>query len=105
MVIHIETIYLPDKLLEVCKKIEIKMGRNLNSKKNYPRIIDIDILSFDDCTINTTILRIPHPLLHQRKFVLEPWCEISSTYYLDKYKKNIKCLLKDTKDNSKVVKL
>ena len=75
-VIEIETSLTPEKLLEITRSIELKLKRF--SKGDYgPRTIDIDILFYEDEIILTNDLTIPHPLLHERKFVLEPLCEIA----------------------------
>jgi len=88
-----------------CKDIEIKMGRNINDKRNHPRIIDIDILTYDDNIIKTNILTIPHLKICERKFVLKPWSDIEPDFVLPGINKKIKLLLKNVKDNSKIIKL
>ena len=89
----------------VTKDIEKKIGRKSNEHKNYPRIIDIDILTFSKIIINSDKLTIPHPKLHKRRFVLLPWCEISNNYQVPGYNKSVFDLLKNVKDVSKVCKL
>ncbi len=76
MVIEIETDLTPLELLKVLKDIEKKMGR-VNSYHWGPRIIDLDILLFDNLIINMDNLIIPHPFLHERDFVLRPLKEIA----------------------------
>ena len=88
-----------------CKKVEKKMGRDFKIQRNSPRVIDIDILTFNDSTYSDDNITIPHPKIHERKFVLIPWVEIDPNYYLVNYKKNVTSLLNNTKDISKVVKL
>jgi len=90
---------------KVTKEIEFEMGRKLDSRKNYPRIIDIDILTFSDTIINNINLELPHPRLHERKFVLIPWNEIDSSYIIPSFDKPVSSLLKNVKDISKVRKL
>ncbi len=70
-----ETFLPPDELLHVLKDIEEIMGRTKNIKWG-PRIIDLDILFYGDEIIQTEPLNIPHPLLHERDFVLLPLDEI-----------------------------
>jgi dihydroneopterin aldolase/2-amino-4-hydroxy-6-hydroxymethyldihydropteridine diphosphokinase len=67
----------PFELLGLLKKIEYIMGRKSSSAKNGPRIIDIDILFYDDLEIASDFLTIPHPKLLERNFVLIPLSEIS----------------------------
>ena len=87
------------------KNIEHEMGRNFYVPRNYPRIIDIDILTFNDDLINNNMFRIPHTKLSKRKFVLMPWNEISSNYEVPELNKNISILLNDVKDLSIIRKL
>ena len=87
------------------KNIEHEMGRNFYVPRNYPRIIDIDILTFNDETINNNMFRVPHTKLSKRKFVLIPWNEISSNYEVPELNKNISILLNDVKDLSIIRKL
>ena len=105
MVVKISTSLNIVELLNFCKNIESNMGRKLTQYKNRERIIDVDILTYNDIIYSDKKVTIPHPKIHERKFVLIPWCEISPNYFLINYKKNITTLLNNTKDNSKVVKL
>ncbi|MFA5878749.1 MAG: 2-amino-4-hydroxy-6-hydroxymethyldihydropteridine diphosphokinase [Candidatus Margulisiibacteriota bacterium] len=75
----IETILSPDELLDFTEEIEKIMGRK--HKNNYlPRIIDIDILLYGQDIICFKNLTIPHPLMHERAFVLTPLKEISPNF-------------------------
>ena len=105
IVVHIKTLADIYKLFNITKEIEMKMGRNIKQPRNYPRIIDIDILTYSDKIIESKHLTIPHPRLHNRKFVLIPWCEINSEFCIPKYNKSVSILLKNVKDASKVCKL
>lgn len=68
----------PRELLMATQAIERKMGRTGKSKDGqyHDRIIDIDILMYDDITVNEADLKIPHPLMAEREFVLKPLKEI-----------------------------
>ena len=85
-VILCETERTPHQVLRLTQKIERDMGRrkktSLNSKLsslNYSdRTIDIDILLYDDITVDEPDLKIPHPLMHERDFVMKPLNEIRS---------------------------
>ena len=72
------TILSPHEVLEKTKDIERQMGRTTKSVDGTykDRIIDIDILLYDDMEINDPDLVIPHPLMHQRDFVMKPLNEI-----------------------------
>ncbi len=70
------TTYLePEPLLKHIKRLEVTLGRKA-SFQNGPRLIDIDILFYDDLVLNTASLIIPHPRLHERGFVLLPLMDI-----------------------------
>lgn len=77
-VVRCETVLSPHKLLRATQRIERQMGRKQKSLDGvyHDRIIDIDILLYDDLTIDTPTLRIPHPLMQQRDFVMIPLGEI-----------------------------
>lgn len=77
MAIEVKTEITPLKLLELLKQIESQMGRE-DSVRWGPRIIDLDMLFYDDLVMDTPDLKIPHPLLHKRDFVLKPLSEIAS---------------------------
>ena len=76
--ICMETELDPFEVLERTQKIEREMGRTIKSTNGeyHDRIIDIDILLYDDLKINTHRLTIPHPLMEQRDFVMIPLREI-----------------------------
>ncbi len=69
--IEIQTSLTPYQLLHELKKIEKELGR-INRIKNWPRPIDLDILTFGNKKINTPELVIPHPRMHERVFVQKP---------------------------------
>ena len=70
------------KLLDVCEEIEKKLGRTTKSVNlNYSdRVIDIDILYFNNMQLATERLTLPHPRMHKRLFVLEPLAEIAPKF-------------------------
>ena len=74
--IEVETKLEPYHLLRALKDIEKEIGRGETFKWG-PRIIDMDILLFDDLFLQDNSLQIPHPLMHKRDFVLKPLCEIA----------------------------
>ncbi len=76
MVIEVETELKPQELLELLKNVEIEVGREKSARWG-PRTIDLDILLYEDITLDKDTLTIPHPLLHKRDFVLVPLCEIA----------------------------
>ena len=74
--VMLETEKLPKPLLAAVLRIERAMGRKRTIDKG-PRVMDIDILLFGSSIINTAQLTVPHPALHERRFVLEPLAEIA----------------------------
>lgn len=77
--VKLETEFSPFELLTIAQQIECELGRNAKtSNSSYQdRLIDIDILLYDDMVLNSPELTLPHPLMHQRFFVLKPLAEIA----------------------------
>ena len=75
-VIKCKTDFVPVRLLQITQKIEKNLGR-VRTVMNGPRTIDIDILLYDDLQVEMPILRIPHPRMLEREFVLLPLAEIA----------------------------
>jgi 2-amino-4-hydroxy-6-hydroxymethyldihydropteridine diphosphokinase len=74
--VELDTEKMPKQLLAAILDIEKEMGRRRVQKKG-PRTLDIDILLFRNAIIQTKGLTIPHPAMHERRFVLEPLAEIA----------------------------
>jgi len=75
--IAVETTLAPHDLLARAQDIELKLGRDrAHEKRNGPRTADIDILAYDDLSLDTPNLTLPHPRLFERAFVLVPLKEI-----------------------------
>jgi 2-amino-4-hydroxy-6-hydroxymethyldihydropteridine diphosphokinase len=75
-VVKAKTYLDPEPLLKHLKRLEVALGRQA-SFPNGPRLIDMDILFYDDLILNTSSLVIPHPRLHERGFVLLPLMELN----------------------------
>lgn len=90
-VVHIDTTFSPEKVLQITQDIERNMGRMTKSSAGIytDRIIDIDILFYGEEIISLPYLQIPHPLLHERMFVLEPLCEIAPNLIHPTLKKSV----------------
>ncbi|MDR1556453.1 MAG: 2-amino-4-hydroxy-6-hydroxymethyldihydropteridine diphosphokinase [Tannerellaceae bacterium] len=74
----IETPLSPFRLLAITQQIEREMGRTVKTSGVYQdRIIDIDILLYEDRILNTPRLTLPHPLMHERRFVIVPLARIA----------------------------
>ncbi|ASQ91779.1 2-amino-4-hydroxy-6-hydroxymethyldihydropteridine diphosphokinase [Prosthecochloris sp. GSB1] len=80
-VFRIRTILEPERLLMACKSIERRMGRPAQYPRWGPRIIDLDILLYDDLDIRLKNLEIPHPEMHRRKFVLVPLLDLDDPFH------------------------
>ncbi len=93
--IGVDTVWSPEELLKRLRDIETEMGRlSRSSGENYAdRIIDLDILLYGDRVCERPGLSIPHPLMTERKFVLEPLAEIASAWRHPVTGKTIKELL------------
>ena len=78
-----------EPLLKHIKRLEIALGRT-PSFKNGPRLIDIDILFYDDLVLNTPSLIIPHPHMHERGFVLLPLMDIAPDLVHPVHKKSVR---------------
>ena len=100
-IIKIETKLTPKETLQYALDIEEELGR-VRVEKWGERLIDIDIIFFNNEIIETSDLCIPHKHMHERNFVLEPLNEIAPEHIHPKYKKTIAELLKQSKDAEKV---
>jgi len=103
-VIKIETVKSARGVLEFIKVTENTLGK----KKVVhwgPRAIDLDILFYNDEIIDTPVLKVPHPFLHLRHFVLEPLAEIEPRLIHPVFRKSIVHLLGEIKENKGVKKL
>ena len=90
VVIEAFTFLSPFELLKITKMIEHELGRR-NSKRNYPRTCDIDIIDYSGDVLNNSrhSLVLPHPLMSKRNFVLIPLFEIDKKWKHPKLKTNI----------------
>jgi len=79
-VVLLETLMVPHELLMAFKKAERELGRGGSSARWGPRVIDFDILTYDDEKIDTPELVVPHPHMLERAFVLVPLAEIDPLY-------------------------
>jgi len=90
VIIKIKTTLAPIELLKICNLIESKLGR-VRSKKNAPRVCDIDIIDYDQKLLNKKDkqLILPHPRMNKRNFVLLPLFEVDKSWKHPKSKINI----------------
>lgn len=96
MVIETSSYEEPEDFLRILQKIENELGR-VRKEKWGPRLIDLDILFVDDEIIYTKDLKVPHPYIEQRDFVLEPLREIAPFFVHPVIKKSIMNICEDRK--------
>jgi len=78
-VVEVETSLSPKDLLDLCLETEIALGR-IRRERWGPRLIDLDLLLYEDQEISEQNLSIPHPRLHQRGFVLMPLADLTADH-------------------------
>jgi 2-amino-4-hydroxy-6-hydroxymethyldihydropteridine diphosphokinase len=93
----------PTPLLQKLIRIEESLGRDRKHARNVSRKIDIDLLYADDLNIENKQLQLPHPRLHQRKFVLQPLADIRPNLILPSQTKTVAELLAQIEDSTKVI--
>lgn len=101
--IAVETSLEPEELMQALLEIEAAMGR-IRDARYGPRIIDLDILLYDQVIMERPILHLPHPALPQRRFALTPLAEIAPALIHPVLQKNIQELLAECTDDSDVQK-
>jgi 2-amino-4-hydroxy-6-hydroxymethyldihydropteridine diphosphokinase len=87
--VKLDTEKMPRQLITGILNLEQEMGRQ-RKQKNGPRIIDIDILLFGTSVIETAGLTVPHPRMHERRFVLEPLAEIAPDVRHPVFKRSVR---------------
>jgi 2-amino-4-hydroxy-6-hydroxymethyldihydropteridine diphosphokinase len=102
-VVEVETELAPAELLKRLQQIESEMGRKrVKGKRWGSRIIDLDILFFNNETIEKRNLKVPHPRLPNRRFVLVPLSELAPQFIHPALNVSVSELLATTKDTKKV---
>jgi 2-amino-4-hydroxy-6-hydroxymethyldihydropteridine diphosphokinase len=91
-VAKIATTLTPKVLLAQLKNIERTAGRTAPKIRYGPRILDLDIIFYEDKIINSNTLKIPHPRMHKRLFVLRPFCDIDPHIMHPVFQKTIRQL-------------
>ena len=91
--IKIETVLSPQALLETIQQAQRLAGRTHDKIRFGPRILDIDIIFYDDSVIQEPHLSVPHPRMHKRRFVLQPICDIDRAIIHPVLKESVQTLL------------
>ena len=92
----------PTDLLKKMIGIEESLGRDRKQARNVSRKIDIDLLYADDLNVANEKLQLPHPRMHQRKFVLQPLADIRPDLVLANQSKPVSELLAQSQDSTKM---
>ncbi|RYY22450.1 MAG: 2-amino-4-hydroxy-6-hydroxymethyldihydropteridine diphosphokinase [Chitinophagaceae bacterium] len=95
--VAIDTTLSPDQLLQTVLEIERALGR-IRKQKNGPRIIDIDILFYDDLIIQQKHLTVPHPEIQNRRFALAPLQNLAPEFVHPVFRKSISELFDECPD-------
>jgi 2-amino-4-hydroxy-6-hydroxymethyldihydropteridine diphosphokinase len=90
--LKVQTYVQPEPLLRHLKRLEVALGREVTFQ-NGPRVIDIDILFYDDLVFESPPLAIPHPHVHERGFVLMPLMDIAPDFVHPVKKQTIRQLI------------
>ncbi len=94
-----------EALFEALQKIEQALGRERNHERNVSRTIDLDLLYFGSERRDDALLQLPHPRMTERKFVLQPLCDIAPDLRLPGQTKNVGELLAQLQDQGKITRL
>lgn len=89
----------PEALLHFLRRIECRLGRPSERARNAPRTIDLDILYAGDAVLTGVELLLPHPRLHERRFVLQPLCDLRPDLVLPGFAQTIRSLLSAARDD------
>src|SRR5581483_3809234 len=102
-VVELETVFPPDELLRRLKAIEKAMGRKrVRGKRWGSRVIDLDILLCDQEMVEKRTLKVPHPEMHKRRFVLLPLAELAPQVVHPQLGQSVSALLATVKDDKRV---
>ena len=103
-VVEIQTHLSPEELLECCQSVEGTLGR-IRVARYGPRTLDLDLLFYGQQVINTLKLKLPHPRLHERQFVLIPLLEIAPDWFHPLQNVSVKSLLEKIQGQKTVRRL
>jgi len=92
-VVEVETSLAPRELLRILRDVERQRGRRPSAERWGPRPIDLDLLLYEDQVVDEEDLTVPHPRMHERRFVLEPLAQLAPQFIHPVMKQSIQELL------------
>ena len=101
--VNVETILEPFELLANLQTIQQQAGRTKGGIRFGPRVLDLDIIFYDQLVMKTPTLEIPHPRMHKRHFVLQPICDIDPDIIHPLLNMPLKSLLNQLEDSEQEV--
>jgi len=101
--VMLKTSLKPHELLHALQAIQRRAGRTRQAVRFGPRVLDLDIIFYDDAVIRTPELTLPHPRMHERRFVLRPICDMDSAILHPVLKLSVQTLLDRIEDETQVV--
>ncbi|WP_372774870.1 2-amino-4-hydroxy-6-hydroxymethyldihydropteridine diphosphokinase [Mangrovibacterium sp.] len=104
-VLVINTSLSATDVLKHTKAIELELGRIRHAARYASRLIDIDLLFYDELVLNEPALELPHPRMIDRRFVLEPLAEVAGNFIHPVFKKSINKLVNECHDQLSVKRL
>ena len=99
----LETALEPLALLHALQEVQRRAGRKRQTVRFGPRILDLDIIFYDDAVIDTPELTLPHPRMHERRFVLQPICDMNPAIFHPVLGERVQTLLDRIDDELQII--
>ena len=102
--LKVRTPLSPLELLKRLQAIQTASGRKPGGVRFGPRVLDLDIIFYADLVMETSVLAIPHPRMHKRRFVLQPMCDIDPLFVHPVLGRSVQSLLNQLKDDAQALR-